>query len=54
MDQIARGEYGIDADILDDDFDPKEQMAQGRSISRFSKYDKVEIGDDADDDDDWV
>jgi hypothetical protein len=54
MDQIARGEYGIDADILDEDFDPKEQMAQGRSISRFSKYDKVEIGDDADDDDDWV
>lgn len=54
MDQIARGEYGVDADILDEDWDPKEQMAQGRSISRFSKYDKVEIGNDADDDDDWV
>lgn len=54
MDQIARGEYGVDADILDEDYDPKQQMAEGRSISRFSKYDRVELTNDADDDDEWV
>jgi hypothetical protein len=53
MDQIAAKDYGLDADMLDEDYDPKEQLAQGRSISRYSKYDKVVIEDESDDDD-WV
>ncbi|ADO97682.1 hypothetical protein SShM2_071 [Synechococcus phage S-ShM2] len=52
MDQIANKDYGEDADMLDEEYDPKQQLAQGRSISQYSKYDKVTL--DADDDDDWV
>ena len=52
MDQIAAKDYGLDADMLDEDFDPKQQLAQGRSISRYDKYEKVTL--EADDDDDWV
>lgn len=53
LDQIANKDYGEDADMLDEEYDPKEQLSQGRSISRYSKYDKVTLEAD-DDDDDWV